>query len=166
MIPYAPPMSSQPKFVAPGVGPRIPGPGGDISILKLVAAESGGLLSLTEYICQPNAGPPLHMHAHEDETFWILEGEITFSVDGKKIVAGAGAMVYGPRAVPHAFKNLTGHPARMLLIVTPPANFEAFYAKIGVPNPDGSTPTEQQVKERIGRLAPVHGMTILGANPL
>ncbi len=155
-----------PKFVAPGVGKVLTAPGGDTSVPKITADETGDRFSAAEYTVMPQTGPPLHLHEREDEAFWILEGEVTFSVDGTKITAPTGSFVYGPRDVPHTFKNLTAKPARMLLIVTPARNFEQFYDKIGGPRPDGSVPSEPEVIDRIMKHAPEHGIRVLGPSPL
>jgi mannose-6-phosphate isomerase-like protein (cupin superfamily) len=159
-------ISPGPKFVAPGEGFVMHTPGGDATVLKIAAAETNDQFSLNEYVVMPNAGPPLHVHTREDEAFWILEGTVTFICDGKIIEAPKGSFVFAPRGLPHTFKNRTSLPAKFLLFVTPPANFEAFYSRIGAPDENGQPPAESLVIERIGREAPTFGITILGPNPL
>jgi mannose-6-phosphate isomerase-like protein (cupin superfamily) len=158
-----------PKFVAPGEGRAFIAPGGDTSVPKITARETADRFSLAEYTVLPDAGPPLHSHTREDEAFWILEGEVTFWIgsreSGRSIVAGTGSFVFGPRNTPHCFKNRTRRPAKLLLIVSPPANFETFYETINAPVND-TPPTDQQLIERIGRHAPDFGIEILGPNPL
>lgn len=155
-----------PRVVAPGAGPVLHGPGGDLFIMKLVARDTGNQFSIAEYHVPVGGGPPLHVHTREDETFWVLEGSVTFQVGGKALAAPAGTTVFAPRGVPHTFRNVSGSPARMLVLVSPAQNFEDFYAAIARPNADGSPPTEQQSIERIGVEAPRYGLTILGPNPL
>lgn len=153
-----------PKVVAPAGGVVIHGPG-DISHIKLSAADTCNRLSFTEYHVEPGAGPPLHVHTLEDETFYILEGTLSFHVGGKRIEAAPGTTLFGPRNVPHCFKNNTSRVAKMILVVTPPKNFEDFFAGIGAPV-NGKPPELPVVIDRIGQLAPKHGLTILGPNPL
>ncbi len=153
-----------PKVIAPGAGAILHGPG-DISYIKLAAADTDNRLSFTEYHVEPGAGPPLHVHTLEDETFYILEGTLSFHVGGKRFEAATGTMLFGPRGVPHCFKNNTARVAKMILVVTPPKNFEDFFAGIGAPV-NGEPPALPVVIERIGQLAGKHGLTILGANPL
>ncbi len=160
--PSSPPLA--PKHVAPGGGVVLHGPG-DTSYIKLSANNTANRLSFTEYHVEPGAGPPLHVHTLEDETFYILEGTISFHVGGNRIEATPGTTLFGPRNVPHCFKNNTGRRAKMILVVTPPQNFEDFYAAIGAPV-NGVPPEPPLVIERIGQLAPKHGLTILGPNPL
>lgn len=154
------------KFVAPGEGFVMHTPGGDATVLKIAAAETNGQFSLNEYVAMPDAGPPLHMHTREDEAFYILEGTVTFICDGKIIEAPKGSFVFAPRGLPHTFKNRTKQPAKFLLFVTPPANFEEFYSRIGGKDEHGQPPAESLIIERISREAPNFGITILGPNPL
>jgi mannose-6-phosphate isomerase-like protein (cupin superfamily) len=160
------PARLMPLFVPAGVGNVLHGPGGDRSVPKISAAQSGDRFALVEHAVAPGSGPPLHVHEREDEAFWILEGEVTFFVDEKTIVATPGSFVYGPRGVPHCFANRTRNWAKMLLIVTPARNFESFYEIIGTPGKDGGAPSDQAVIDRIMKAAPEFGIRILGSNPL
>ena len=67
----------------------------------------------------PNNGPPPHIHSREDESFFVLEGEIEFQVGDEKITARPGTFIQGPRGIAHSFKNNTQLPARMLVFVDP-----------------------------------------------
>lgn len=159
-----------PTIVLPGEGPVSGGPGGSEATMKLASAHTAGLFSLAEYVSPPGDGPPLHRHTLEDETFWMLEGEVTFCIGAgsemRVFTAGPGTTVFGPRGVAHTFKNRTQRPARFLLFVTPPANFERFYARMAAPHADGRPPTPDEIIARIAQLAPEHGLEILGPNPL
>jgi quercetin dioxygenase-like cupin family protein len=72
--------------------------------------------------------PPLHRHDF-DETFCVLEGELTFQVDDELFTRQAGELAFAPRGVPHTYANLSGAPARALLIITP-AGFERYFDRI------------------------------------
>lgn len=48
--------------------------------------------------------PPAHTHKNEDESYYILEGEIKFWVGDETFVARAGDFVHLPRNVPHKFE--------------------------------------------------------------
>ncbi len=163
-----------PKFVPAGAGESRGAPGGGRSVMKLLASESG-TIQVSEFEAIPGSGPPLHVHSHEDEAFFILEGEITFFVSepgdrtgktGKRVVAPAGALVFGARNSAHTFKNCSNKTAKMVLIVSPGSNFEAFFAQVSAPGAGGAKPTEQEVIARVGKFAPEHGIVILGPNPL
>jgi quercetin dioxygenase-like cupin family protein len=63
-------------------------------------------------------GPPLHHHGF-DETFYILEGEVTFQLDDDVVTRGPGELVFAPRDAIHTLANLSERPARYLLVCTP-----------------------------------------------
>ncbi len=153
----------QPLFISPTQGRSLRGPG-DLSLVKLSADDTADQLSLAEYVCEPGVGPPLHRHTREDETFWVLDGEIAFFVDGAVLTAAAGSCVFAPRGKPHTFKNCTARSARMLLIVTPPRNFEEFYAGFLKIVEHPTAPDETM--ERVAALGVRHGVDLLGPNPL
>jgi hypothetical protein len=71
-------------------------------------------------------------------------------------------VVYGPRNVPHAFKNVGTTDARMLAFVTP-AGFERFLEEVGEEATDGSSPPPfgQEELERLFAAAPKYGIEML-----
>jgi quercetin dioxygenase-like cupin family protein len=73
------------------------------------------------------SGPPLHRHAF-DETFYVLEGELTFQVDDELVTRGAGELLFVPGGIVHAFANRGDAPARFLIACTP-AGFERHFAR-------------------------------------
>src|ERR671935_200538 len=72
--------------------------------------------------------PPLHRHDF-DETFYVLEGELTFQLDDDVFTRRAGELAFAPRGVAHTYANLSGTPARALLMITP-AGFERYFDQI------------------------------------
>ena len=78
--------------------------------------------------------PPWHVQPADDETFHILEGEITFwagDPDQALCVAGAGSVVSIPRGTPHSFR-IESDQARWVSFHTP-AGHERFYRAAGDP---------------------------------
>jgi len=112
---------------------------------------------------RPGGGPPPHVHAREEEGFFVLEGEVTLWADDERIVATAGMFVNMPAGVPHSFKNESSMPARMMIMVAP-AGLEQMFFEVGVPLADGSTaalPHTQEEIERLLAVAPKYGVEIL-----
>ena len=72
--------------------------------------DTNGKYALWEAIVPPGGGPPPHVHSREEEGFYILEGEITFTVDGERVVATAGMFANMPVGTPHSFKNESDQP--------------------------------------------------------
>ena len=75
--------------------------------------------------------PPPHFHKYEDESFFILEGEIDFQAADKKFRARPGELVVLQKEKPHSF-NLVTDTAKALLLITP-AGFETVFKEFGVP---------------------------------
>jgi mannose-6-phosphate isomerase-like protein (cupin superfamily) len=65
---------------------------------------SGGALALIDERGRRGDMPPLHVHRRDDETFFVLEGEVTLFVAGERIVLGPGQAALAPRDVPHAYR--------------------------------------------------------------
>ena len=64
------------------------------------------------------AGPPVHLRRGWDELFYVLEGEISFLIEGTTTVAPSGSIVLIPRGVLHTFWNEGAVPARQLTVFT------------------------------------------------
>jgi quercetin dioxygenase-like cupin family protein len=88
---------------------------GDVYRYLVSGDETGGKYALMEAFVGPGGGPPPHIHSREAEGFYILDGEITFNVEGKRIVAGPGMFASVPIGALHSFKNESGKPVRMLV---------------------------------------------------
>ena len=97
--------------------------------VKLAGADTGGAYSILESQTMPKSGPPLHRHNREDESFYVLEGEYVFQVDGQRIPAGPGDSVYAPRGTAHTFQNV-GTTAGRLLTMVQPAGLDEFFQDI------------------------------------
>ena len=88
--------------------------------LKAGAAHTDGALAVWEGGIPPHtSGPPLHVHANEDEALYVLEGEVTIRTGDATTTAAAGSFVWLPREVPHTFANLSDSPLRMLGFAVP-----------------------------------------------
>jgi quercetin dioxygenase-like cupin family protein len=103
------------------------------------SAVTGGKLSVFQSTMPEGFGPPRHIHTREDEVFLVLDGEVSFDVDGQLQVAGPGASVYMPRGVPHTFR-VKSPVARMLGIMSPGA-FEQLFRNLSIPADERTLPT-------------------------
>jgi quercetin dioxygenase-like cupin family protein len=110
------------------------------SQIHLRSAQSNGAVSVVELFASPEfAGPPLHHHDF-DEAFYVLDGVLTFQLGDELRAAGPGDLVFAPRGSHHTLANLSGAPARYLVVCTP-AGFENRFARTaaeraGVDPPD------------------------------
>ncbi|HVL94758.1 MAG TPA: cupin domain-containing protein [Solirubrobacteraceae bacterium] len=134
--------------------------------VKLTAEQTGGLLSIIEITEPPNPeglNGPLHVHYREDETFWILEGDATFTVGDATFAARTGDCLFGPRGIPHAY---TPGPdgCRMLFIMTP-GGFENLVRDMSVPAQARTLPPPSDDEPDWGHVAAVaraNGCELLG----
>lgn len=101
---------------------------------KVVAEHTQGAFSLVEIEGWQNGEPPLHYHTHEDEFFYVLDGELTFKVGDEVKRIGPGGFVWAPRNVPHGFAFETER-IRMLAGFLPAGQEEAFLA-FSTPDPE------------------------------
>lgn len=92
---------------------------GDVYTVRLRAEQTAGSIGIVEASVPPGGGPVPHTHVDQEETFYLLSGELEF-LDGDRIfTATTGDVVHVPRKVRHRFKNVGLHTARMLFIYTP-----------------------------------------------
>lgn len=104
--------------------------------IKARAEDTDGAFGLIEAEAPAGASPPLHVHHREDETFWVLEGEVTIRCGERcgeeTLRLGAGDFAFLPRGVPHTFVVEGGRAARFINVITP-GGFERFFADVGRP---------------------------------
>jgi quercetin dioxygenase-like cupin family protein len=88
--------------------------------------DSHGRLAVVELTGRGR--PRLHRHDF-DETFYVLEGELTFQLGDQLLTRRAGELAFAPRGIAHTYANLSGEPARALMVITP-AGFERYFARL------------------------------------
>jgi quercetin dioxygenase-like cupin family protein len=131
---------------------------GDHATNKLGAADTAGAFHAFVNTSQPGGGPPPHVHAHEDEMFFVLDGTFTFFVDGKTHRGGPGSCVFLPKGVPHTFTNVDGNRTASFLGFTSPCGFEQFVAAVATRTPPTSAQVDPAVVRRLLELAPEFGI--------
>ena len=145
----------------PDSGPAVSAVG-DVYRIRAHGKQTGGAYALVETVVQPGGGPPLHWHTREDETFYVLEGEVTFTVGEQTVVAKADTFLHAPRNLKHRFQNLGAHRARMLIHVIP-SGFDEFLAEFAKPVESlGAAPvpfTPEEIQHLL-EIAPNYGIHI------
>src|SRR6516165_5869099 len=107
------------------------------------AEDTKGKFALIEAVGRKGNVPPPHIHHREEETFYVLEGEMTFSVGGQTIKVTPGTMVRLPRDVPHSFV-IDSEQLRALILLTP-AGLEGLFKEFSVPAPAMTLPPQAEV---------------------
>ena len=104
---------------------------GALLTFKALGEETGEQFWALEGMADKNMAVPLHSHSREDEIWYVLEGEIVFTVGDRKIEAGPGSFAYIPRNTPHTFQ-VKSDTARWFGIGTP-AGLDRWFFETGVP---------------------------------
>jgi mannose-6-phosphate isomerase-like protein (cupin superfamily) len=104
-------------------------------VVKASADTTGGAFTIFEE--DEPVDTPLHVHEHEDELFYVLEGEHVFQVGDQEFQAGPGGLVFAPRGVPHAQRRVAPRTGR-ILVLTSPAGFEGFFRELAEAERDGA----------------------------
>ena len=112
-------------------------------------------------IIVPNAGPPPHTHAREDEVFCILKGTVSIYDDGERREAEPGTWIHLPRGTRHWLRNETVDPGEMLFHVAP-AGIEDFFRSVGIPRENDERPPfpYEEDFQQLKAFAPSFGMEI------
>jgi len=105
--------------------------GGGVFTMKVSAAETSGAMIVFEDRVVRGKTTPLHLHRHEDELIYVLEGELIAHVGGKEYRVGERGTVVFPHGVAHSFL-VTSETAHLLCLQTPGSG-EGFYRQASDP---------------------------------
>ncbi len=147
------PDQDQVKYVPAGTGPMYCGPGDRVSFLA-TGADSHGSCLIVEGMVAPGGGPPPHFHHSEDESFYILEGNVTFQAGGRTIHAKPGDFIHIPRGTVHSLKNEGNMPGRALVIISPagPTGMQQFFEEAFTATTDPAAPPPPITEELVKRM--------------
>ena len=129
---------TRPIALGPGEGETIESPLAGRLTYKARGGQTNGTITAFEVLTPPGSGPPLHTHAQEDETIYVLEGDVRFTLNGEITTMPEGSFVFVPQGVAHTWQVVGAEPARMLVIFNP-AGMEGFFdrfAALTSPDPD------------------------------
>ncbi|MEU7100563.1 cupin domain-containing protein [Streptomyces longwoodensis] len=133
-------------IVLPGQGRKLVTKAQEVTF-KATGAQ-GSSVSIFEVVVPPGFDTGAHFHEHSQEFFYVLEGELELmafeptertqddwldweSVDGDRLVrAGEGSAMFVPPNTPHAFRNATDKPVRMLFQCFPSPEHELYFEEI------------------------------------
>ena len=138
---------------------------GDTSTYFLATGElTGGELGLVDERATRGESVPLHRHANDVESFYVVEGEVSFFLgDQREVRAGAGAFVHVPAGAVHGFR-VESDSARYLILTTP--HHAEFYRAITRPSgPGNERPDESVPGEQIKEAAREYGIEFVGPLP-
>jgi quercetin dioxygenase-like cupin family protein len=147
-----------------GEGEQLWFAGGGVFTMKASAEDTGEAFVLFEDSMAQGKMTPLHQHPNEDESLYVLEGELLVHIDGEEHALGKGGFFLAPRGVAHAFM-VTSESARVLALQTPGTG-EAFYRAASEPASsadDASRPADLARLRAAAEASPT--IEILGPPP-
>jgi quercetin dioxygenase-like cupin family protein len=105
---------------------------GAVVVIKAGGEQTLGQLAVMEATYPAGLSVHEHVHAGEDEMFYVLAGRLSVFCGLDHWTATAGSFVFVPRDHPHGFTVTSEEPARAL-IVTGPAELDRQIAEHGQP---------------------------------
>jgi hypothetical protein len=121
---------------------------------------------VADHLARRGNASPVHVHDRDDETFFVLDGELRVFVGEQEHTAGPGTVAILPRQVGHAYLVISA-TARFLTLHTP-AGFEQFATEVGepaqaltLPPPPAGPPDFAALAQAAAR----HQITILAPPP-
>jgi quercetin dioxygenase-like cupin family protein len=133
--------------------------------VKAGGAETGGSFAQVEVDDPRGTATPMHVHRNEDETFYVLEGEVTVLVGDERIDLAAGDFALAPRDIAHAY-IVRSERARMLVTLSP-AGLEELFVACGVPVTGSEAPADAVLPplDEMVRLFGGYGCELVGPPP-
>jgi len=126
-------------------------------------AQTGGRFALVQTSERRGQEPPRHVHEHEDELLYVLEGQLEVVVGEARQAVAAGAAVLLPRGIEHSFVLRSNEAALLLLLL--PAGLEDYFHAASQWAIEAELPTGEEISpqvERLITLAARYGVTITG----
>lgn len=121
---------------------------------KVRGEQTGGTFAIVEHPIEPRVIVDPHVHRHEDELSYVLEGTVWARVGEHEIEASPGSYVWKPRGVLHTFWNPGPEPARILEVISP-AGFEQLFEQVA----DLLTGSSEDTEVEVYRLCEQYGLS-------
>ncbi len=133
--------------------------------VKAGGAETGHAFAQIEIDGPRGDATPRHVHHNEDETFYVLQGEVTIFVGDERVDLQPGDFCFAPRGIPHA-SVVSSERARYLTTLSP-AGLEQLFVELGVPVRGDQPPADAVMPppDEVGRIFAGYGCDIVGPPP-
>jgi quercetin dioxygenase-like cupin family protein len=122
--------------------------------------DTEGTFTLIEGVAKRGCTPPPHIHHREDETYYVIEGQLTASVGEQIIKVTPGTAVFLPRDVAHSIV-IDSDRVRVLILLTP-AGLERYFKELSVPAPALTLPPSRDADfaeiEKMLEVSPEFGI--------
>lgn len=131
----------------------------DAITLKILLSgkQTNGTQAIFEDIVEPGVGPGRHIHHHQDETFFFLEGKFIAEVGGEMFEFNPGDIAFIPKGTVHAFKNVGKSSARLRYIFSPAQTIEEMFREFYSRSTQGELSMEDMAE-----ISARHGQEFVG----
>jgi quercetin dioxygenase-like cupin family protein len=138
---------------------------GGLYEVLLSSDETNGTATIMQMTMPPGMGPPPHIHHGVAETVYVVDGTVTYHVDGQKFEGGPGTLFHIPPDTKERFEPKT----RARVVVTyEPGGMEKFFAEAGEPAQRRELPPAPTSPPDVARLTKIgnkHGLEIQPPSP-
>jgi mannose-6-phosphate isomerase-like protein (cupin superfamily) len=94
---------------------------------KVSGPDTNGGLFIMEHANRTKGGPVRHVHHHEEEWFYALDGEYIVEVGSERFRLKPGDSILGPREIPHAWAFAGGSSGSLLIAFAPANKMEDYF---------------------------------------
>nr|WP_272925257.1 cupin domain-containing protein [Streptomyces sp. SID4921] len=99
---------------------------------------------------EANGASP-HVHKKSTEMFYVVKGEIEFTIGDRKVVGEPGAFAYVPKGEPHGFTNVGKEKATLLIMFYPIYDREDYFRGLGRLTANGRNPSLEELQEHMAK---------------
>jgi quercetin dioxygenase-like cupin family protein len=154
----------KPIFRPNGSAPAVYGPG-DVYNFLATGEETNNSFFQFEAIVPKGGGPPPHIHSREDESFYVVSGNLEMVLGDSTYEAKAGDFVFIPRGTVHQFRNV-GSGTAIQLVTFVPAGMEKYFREVFPPVADREAPPPpitDALIQKLHEVAPKYGLVFPAA---
>lgn len=134
---------------------QLKGVNSNILDVKISGSDTeGGLAIFEQTSLSQGRGTPLHVHANQDEVFYVLEGSYQFVVANDKFHLTVGDSIFLPRTIPHAWTQVSSK-GKMIVTLQPAGQLEHFFTTM-------SSLDHEPTQEEVAQIFEANGMKVVG----
>lgn len=140
---------------------------GSLVQFRVPGEHTANVFALLEHHSSRGRGAPQHIHRHDDEIFFVLDGELRFQVGQEDHLAGPGTVAELPRGVDHGFVVRSG-TAHFVSVHSPAGFADQLITAVGTQPQGLVVPPPPDVPPDLAALtatAARYGIDIIGSLP-
>jgi len=128
--------------------------------LLLTSQQTGGQFSMIEVVIPAKSDGEFHIHQKEDESMYLLDGELEMTIGDDVFTLKAGESYFAPPNIKHRLRNVSDKPARGVTLTTPGGSDELI-VQAGTPFVGGAKKHTPPSAEELLKMTAARGVTLL-----